>query len=784
MSKKQYTIKIIAAVFWVALVLIFLTFFYRKFTRDVDFSFDDNDIYDWSDDWTASYGNVYGEKIDLPAKLNNASGNMILLKKDLPKTIKKYNCVMIESNRQDVYVQVGGILRTSYSDKETRISGKASPNAIIIVPIYSTDQEADISIRITSDDDYLGNISKIYIGNEISIILNLIKKNILWIAAIVTIFIGFVVSVVMYVNYRSTFSEGNQFFYLSGFSLLTAVWLFSQLQIRQIFIHDLASYDNLGYACFMLLPIPIVIFANSLVKGKYETVFLIMAVVVLANFGIECILEVSNIIDFYSMQSVSHLLFLILVVALILFIHLAYKNENAKKYKYLLASLYAMLAGMLIELFMNIRGISGTISGAFAIASIIYYSVNFLYLLASISLEQQAKKDAESANAAKSQFLATMSHEIRTPINAVLGMNEMILRDSTDSVIREYAENIEDAGKSLLSLVNDILDFSKIESGKMDIVDVEYPIKTLLRDLILMVRGRVYDKGIKLKLDIDETIPSKYYGDEIRVKQVVTNLLTNAAKYTQEGTITFTVKNLGIENDEIALYFSVKDTGIGIKPEDIERLKDSSFVRVDQQRNRKIEGTGLGLAITRRLLELMGSELEVQSVYGEGSDFNFTIKQKIVDSTPMGPVMSRDGERTRKSANSFTAPDCKILAVDDNLVNRKVITGLLKPYMMQVDSAESGAQCIEMCQQTQYDLILMDHMMPEMDGIETLQKLKDGKIVSADRTKVIALTANAVAGAAQMYKESGFDGYMTKPIDPAELDSSLRQYLKPDIADQ
>ena len=389
---------------------------------------------------------------------------------------------------------------------------------------------------------------------------------------------------------------------------------------------------------------------------------------------------------------------------------------------------------------------------------------------------QQETQHALSATRAKSDFLANMSHEIRTPINAVLGMNEMILRESEEDNVRDYANNIADAGKSLLSLVNDILDFSKIESGKMDIVCVEYQMKSLLRDLIMMVKGRMASKNLELILNIDENIPSIYFGDEVRIKQVLTNILTNSVKYTESGTITLSIKDVGREEGDILLEFSIKDTGMGMKAENVEMLMSSTFIRFDERKNRNIEGTGLGISITRKLLELMGSELRINSIYGEGSNFHFTLRQQVLDEKPMGLVTEKSDETRAKLSFNFKAKDASVLAVDDTKTNLLVIKGLLKPYEMKVETASSGEECVAKCKENHYDIIFMDHMMPEMDGIDTLNVLKNEKLITGS-TKVIALTANAITGAQEMYMSHGFDGYLTKPIDVAILDACLRANL-------
>ena len=394
----------------------------------------------------------------------------------------------------------------------------------------------------------------------------------------------------------------------------------------------------------------------------------------------------------------------------------------------------------------------------------------------STSLKQQIEI-ANSANEAKSNFLANMSHEIRTPINAVLGMNEMILRESEDENIRNYAYDIHIAGETLLSIINDILDMTKIESGKMEVIPVEYEVVDLVNDVINMVSVKLQETNLTFNADIDRSIPMRLVGDDVRIRQVLYNLLTNAVKYTKQGSVTLTI-NCEREGDRAKLFFSVKDTGIGISKEDISKLFEA-FVRIDQKKNRNIEGTGLGLNIVALLLRLMDSELKVESEYGKGSDFYFTLYQPIVDPKPIGNYEERESKRTVEYDHSisYRIPDAKLMVVDDNSMNRKVFVKLLKGLECDIDQYESGMECIEHINDKKYDIIFMDHMMPEMDGVETFKKIRSMDDSINRNTPVIILTANAVAGAKEQYMEEGFDSFLSKPIDPDRLEKMVLEYI-------
>lgn len=412
---------------------------------------------------------------------------------------------------------------------------------------------------------------------------------------------------------------------------------------------------------------------------------------------------------------------------------------------------------------------------------------NVLWLVESIDVEKR-KRDrliymserAIAASEAKSEFLANMSHEIRTPINAVLGMDEMILRESNESEIRDYAMDIYNAGQTLLSLVNDILDVSKIESGKMEIIPVDYDFCSMINDLVNMITIKAKAKNLEFDVDIDSSIPSKLYGDDVRIRQVLTNILTNAVKYTKEGNIWMRV-NCKITGSEVRLYFEVEDTGIGIKEEDMGKLFEV-FQRIEEKRNRNIEGTGLGMNISMHILELMGSRMNVKSEYGKGSTFSFSLVQKIVDETPIGDFHERIQNADKKYAYSraFIAPEAKVLVVDDNDMNRKVFQSLLKPMQINVSEASSGKQSVELATTQHFDIIFMDHMMPEMDGIEAFHKIREFKDGPCKDTPIYVLTANAVVGAKEKYLKEGFDGFLSKPIVSDKLEETIRSSLSPD----
>ncbi len=392
-----------------------------------------------------------------------------------------------------------------------------------------------------------------------------------------------------------------------------------------------------------------------------------------------------------------------------------------------------------------------------------------------------AREEANVANRTKSDFLASMSHEIRTPLNGILGMNEMILKDSKDPQITEYAENIRISGHGLLSIINDILDLTKIESGRMELLPDDYELFSIMNECYQMNRMRAAENNLELIFENDPDMPAGYHGDEVRIRQIMNNLISNGIKYTKEGSVRVRVgfikdtsasdasDNAGTESG--TLVITVTDTGVGIKKEDLEKLFQR-FSRLEVTKNRHVEGTGLGLHITRRLVSMMNGTIDVESEYGKGSIFTVTIPQKITDSTRMGDFGSRLKEHvniTDSRSDTFKAPGKRILVVDDGRVNIIVFKGFLRDTEIRVDSALSGAEAVSMTKETKYDIIFMDHLMPEMDGIEAFGRIRNDAGNPNHDTPVVILTANAIVGARSSYLAEGFAEYVSKPIDRKEL---------------
>ncbi len=567
-------------------------------------------------------------------------------------------------------------------------------------------------------------------------------------------------------------------FYLGIGLLMASVWLVADSKLRQVFLPNCSVASDVGFFMMMILPLPFLIYINRIQKSRYEKLYIVFSIVTIINAIILSALQVLDIKDFSETMLATHIIIICVVLIIFITIGIDIKKHLVKEYAFVAFGLLVFgLTGALevceaYNKHLSQNGASVCVGLVVLLFTAIVKTGKDL-----IDIEQE-RHIAVAASQSRALFLANMSHEIRTPINTIMGMNEMILRENHNNNTREYAKNIESASKMLVGLINDILDFSKLDAGKIEICETPYNVAELINDVIVGANSRIEDKGLRVRVNIDKKIPSVLSGDELRVKQIMSNLLSNAVKYTDDGSITIKVSGFWSAG-KYYLVFEIQDTGIGIKEEDIPKLFDS-FQRIDMKRNRNVQGTGLGLSITKQLVEIMDGRIDVKSEYEKGSCFTVTIHQEVVSKIPLGDLtkayteavnIEDEREEVRFSSNA------KVLVVDDNEMNLKVMKALLNKTGITIDAASSGTECYGKCKSKKYDLIFMDHMMPDPDGVETFHMIRDDEEGQNRDTNVIVLTANAIKGVEEEYAKEGFADYISKPVEYETLEKYLKKYL-------
>ena len=805
-----------------AIASAILVFVIASFQVD-DMTLSKGEVHKFNDNWELSWMDEEGNSVkqvvleELPYLGECEPGAVVVMNNQIPREYFGKTMSFLSADKQ-LSVKIDGEIVYEFGMNDVRTFGQTPGSVVNFVDIPSNLEEGIIEIKMVSPyKDYAARVTEITVGDRDVLILRLLQENIFSIASNFVILVCGLIFFLLYLVQKFVKANTGGMQYLSAYCTVAAMYYFIETKALHIFYGNQTLYSVMVFLCLMMMPYFMGLYYGNGKLGIFEKRWNILLTLTSINAVIQIGLQLFNVVDFMDMAFISHALIMLTVLLVAVSYFQIIKRDKGIKD-------VTIQLGVAALLFM---GVGGTIDivrmyvvavgdmGKFSRLGTTAFSIIMLYqhlsqiligysknieenarllqqemefvamkneqLEKAREMAEEARQEALAANAAKGKFLAHMSHEIRTPINAVLGMDTMILRESRDMQIKEYALDIQNAGQNLLSLINDILDFSKIESGKLEIINAEYDFSSLIHDISNMIRAKAEGKKLELKICVAEHLPSKLLGDDVRVRQVLVNLLNNAVKYTLEGSVTLSVDGR-IEGKKAILDFAVEDTGIGIKEEDMEKLF-KEFERIEEKRNRNVEGTGLGMSITTQLLSLMGSKLKVESVYGEGSKFYFTLEQHVIDSTPVGNLE----ERIRKHSTEytymapFTAPKAELLVVDDNLTNLKVFVNLLKQTKVNVDVADSGKACLEMVGKKRYDLIFLDHMMPEMDGIETLHAMKELAENQSVQTPVVALTANAIAGAKEMYLSEGFDAFLPKPINPEKLEQMILRLLPRDL---
>ena len=736
-------------------------------------------------EWKRVFDDGAWEVVAVPGECEAERGEVVRIETTLPVDQEDiWFCT--RASQQDMNIYVGGKLREEYSTKETRPFGINSASAYVFFHITEEDAGQVLAIETVSNSQYSGILNEIYVGDKDNIWGMFLNQYSLVLVLTVFMLVLSIITIGFTAIMRQFYKIHMDIAYLGHGLLLASLWLFTNSHIRQFFLPNASVASAVGFMVVQLLPYPYLVYINLIQQKRYQKFYLAIAIAAALDFVVMVTLQVLSIRDFLDTMIVAHLIIAMLVVVCAVTTILDVRNGKVSEYKEVAYGLIGLMFAAVWEIIL-VYNPNETYNNGLALC----IGLTFLLFTAAwktgrdIMAKEQEKQLAILAGESKAKFLANMSHEIRTPINTIIGMNEMIMRENKDEKVQEYADNIQNASHLLLGLINDILDFSKIEAGKLDIIPTDYHVSKMLIGVIQGLRFKTENNEVEIAFDIEQNLPSVLRGDEIRIRQILNNFLANAVKYTAQGKITLSVKG-EYSSKGFELIMSVTDTGIGIRQEDIPHLFDS-FQRLDQKKNRHIEGTGLGLNITKQLVDMMNGIIKVESVYGQGSAFTARIPQQVVDGSPIGNLeeaYKRDITQEEKPQISLYIPRAKILAVDDTKMNLHVVKALLARTGAQLDLASGGNECLELCRQNKYDIILMDHMMPEPDGIETLHMLREEEGNPNQKTKVIVLTANAISGVREKYLAEGFADYMAKPLVGEELEKMLKNHLPKDMCEK
>lgn len=726
------------------------------------------------------------KEIELPVTLQPDGSGQTVIQTILPNDINQSAYMRFRSQRQDMRFYIEDEFRSEYSTKQTRLWGSTSPVSYVFFEIREEDAGKKLTVVIESLDNYVGILHTVYYGDYYGMWQYEISENgvqlVVSFLLMVISFVAILVSIVLMVYLKRVL----QLVYLSAAVFACSVWLIFNSVFRQLLALNISVINDMPFFMLLLMPIPFLAYMNEVQNHRYYKCYIFLEGVAAIDFLVCSFFQIIDYKDFAQMFFVMAGILILTILLIFVTMGIDIKTGDIKKYVYTASGFFVagILGCMQIMIYLEVQKPFDTSAVVFGFVFLLFVAA--INTIREVMHLQEEKQSALLANQMKSQFLANMSHEIRTPISAVLGLNEMIIRESSEEAIVSYAEDVRDSGKMLLSLINDILDLSKIESGKMELVYVEYYVSQMLGMLNNVVKTKVEEKNLQLNIDFDPDLPSVLYGDDKRIQQVLINVLNNAVKYTQKGHIDFKAGFTKLDEQHIELRFSIKDTGIGIKEEDKNKLFEA-FSRIEEEKNRNIEGTGLGLAITKRIIDLMGGTIEVQSTYGEGSEFVIRIRQEVRNMEPMGEIKEHTiaTQLQEDKLEEFYAPSARILVVDDLVVNLKVFQGLLKETKVKIDAVESGRRALDKWSHNPYHIVFLDHMMPEMDGIECRREMiKPENNMHNENTPVIMLTANAIKGSREQYIKEGFADYLSKPFERNDLIRMLLQYLPEELIEK
>lgn len=731
--------------------------------------------------WTQLLPDGSRKEVTIPGTVDVFDGEAVV-ETTLPSNIHKNDIIVFRSSKQEYEVLVDGETRISYNTNSSRIWGNTSPTKYLYLELTPSDEGKTLTVHTRSEGNYAGIFHDMYYSDYTGFWVYQLKTQGFSFVVGLFMLIAGILALVIAGGVTLIYKRAIKLLHISVGVIIIAVWILANSSFRQVIFPNISIISDIAFIMVSLMPAPFALYMDSVQSGKYHEIYIVEALLSNLNALILLILQAFNIVDYADSFLVSAFFLMVFIITMFVTLIIDCVTKRIKKYLITAISI-AIASGIAIALVVDylINDSTMDVSPA-CLGLLLMLSISIFDTFVEFANLEKERNHAVSANDLKSQFLANMSHEIRTPINAIIGMNEMILRESNDDTIKGYANDVENSSKALLATVNDVLDFSKIESGKMDIINNEYNLRNLIDRVVSIIGPRFDIKGLTFKINVENSIPNKLIGDELRIQQIMMNLLTNAVKYTDKGSVVLNIRHNKLSDETINLSFVVRDTGKGIKSEDLEVLFDS-FKRLDLKENNSIEGTGLGLSITKRLTELMEGSITVESEYRAGSTFTIVLPQKVSDPAPIGSydrtqkasVDNNSDSKKRELHTKKPANEIRILVADDVPMNLKVFTGLLKGTGVTIDAVNSGIKALENWNTTTYDIVFLDHMMPQMDGIECGHKMRES-LDKNPNTPLIMLTANAISGMREMYLSEGFDDYLSKPFKSKDLINMIDKY--------
>ncbi len=740
-------------------------------------TFTDATYEDFNDGWYRVYSDGTTENITPPTQVEPESNAPIVIEKVLDVWDDKDEYLTFDSTKQDVSVYIDEELRYSFSTKDTRPFGHSSPGTIMFVPLHPSDEGKTIKIVLEGHNNYTGVIDSMNVGTQYGIMRTIFKEEGWKIVCSTLMILSGAVALVVGIFVKVAYKRIIPLLFTGWIVTFAGIWVIAESSCRQFIVPNISLFSNMTYLSLIMIPYAEAMYFDTLQKGRFRVIYLLICVLDMVEAIISLLLQFTNKADLVDTLVYSFALILITMAFYLITSILEVIDGSIKTY--LLE--YVGIWGAIIASILQIWGYLSrptTVDGRLVCYGLLFLiAMSYIRALRDIRGMELDMYAAVQARESSTAFLARMSHEMRTPINAILGMNKMILRESQEDNILEYARDVNSAGNYLLGIVNEVLDLAKVNAGKVNLCEKEYEIMDMVRECYAMVRPRAKANRLSLEVDMKDVLPSTLYGDKERVIQIITNLLTNAVKYTPAGRVKFIIDGK-ISEGKLLLVVQVADTGIGIAEESIPYLFES-FHRVGEFGKSGIEGTGLGLTITKQLVDLMGGTIDVESEVGKGTTFTVVIPQGIRSVEPCGTFsMGPNGDRRVADRNEIYDFIGKVLVVDDVAINLRVFQMLLKDTDLKVEFANSGQEAIEKIKRTKYDLIFLDHLMPGVDGLEVKNMIdRDETNINHD-TPIIMQTANAVVGAQEEYERLGFTDYIAKPIKEEELHAIIKKYLK------